>query len=451
MSDRDAFLAAIRAAPDDDAPRLVYADWLEENGDGDLADFIRLQIEIEAFRRPDSDLDRWRRATIDLHIESPVPDDFPAELHRYAELARREQGLLKARKWEWLAPLVRVDEDYNSRLSVTIHRGIAEEVGITTSAFLESGNAVREACPDLRRLTLYGPRDQVPELVASAALHGIPELELAGWITEYDARFLAGWLAFNSIRSLTLWLGSRADEDIIRTLLTGQGPTDPLPLRLQSPRLTTTAYLGDLRELVLVQLYGGLDAGDEAIAASQRAHQLAAAFNDAVGRNVARVEQPFARRFPLVTNVGYGIYAGHTREGPVLICDGRRPRLVRFDMDGRLIPERNLELIAQHIPPVRGWHEALNLREMIRILREKHEYKPGPIFVLEFVVDEGAHSVYLWGGYQDVVADPDARSDGEEHEDACASLHSYWMNGGHFVVYAGTDYIAGPDGKIHSS
>lgn len=32
-SDTDAdFLRAILAAPDDDAPRLIYADWLDENG-----------------------------------------------------------------------------------------------------------------------------------------------------------------------------------------------------------------------------------------------------------------------------------------------------------------------------------------------------------------------------------------------------------------------------------
>jgi uncharacterized protein (TIGR02996 family) len=28
MPDHAPFLAAIRAAPDDDAPRLIYADWL---------------------------------------------------------------------------------------------------------------------------------------------------------------------------------------------------------------------------------------------------------------------------------------------------------------------------------------------------------------------------------------------------------------------------------------
>ena len=29
MSDRDALLAAIRAQPDEDTPRLIFADWLE--------------------------------------------------------------------------------------------------------------------------------------------------------------------------------------------------------------------------------------------------------------------------------------------------------------------------------------------------------------------------------------------------------------------------------------
>ena len=32
MTDREALLAAIHADPDDDTARLVYADWLQENG-----------------------------------------------------------------------------------------------------------------------------------------------------------------------------------------------------------------------------------------------------------------------------------------------------------------------------------------------------------------------------------------------------------------------------------
>lgn len=39
----DAFLDAIFDHPDDDTPRLVYADWLQEHGQENYAQFIRLQ------------------------------------------------------------------------------------------------------------------------------------------------------------------------------------------------------------------------------------------------------------------------------------------------------------------------------------------------------------------------------------------------------------------------
>jgi uncharacterized protein (TIGR02996 family) len=42
-----AFLAAIVAEPDDDTPRLVYADWLQEHGDEEQARFIRDSIGLE--------------------------------------------------------------------------------------------------------------------------------------------------------------------------------------------------------------------------------------------------------------------------------------------------------------------------------------------------------------------------------------------------------------------
>jgi uncharacterized protein (TIGR02996 family) len=50
---REDLLRALVAEPEEDAPRLVYADWLEEHGDegdADRARFIRLQI--EAHRLP---------------------------------------------------------------------------------------------------------------------------------------------------------------------------------------------------------------------------------------------------------------------------------------------------------------------------------------------------------------------------------------------------------------
>ena len=60
MSDA-ALLAVIRAAPADDAPRLVYADWLDEHGQPERAEFIRVQIELArtndpALRRREAEL-----------------------------------------------------------------------------------------------------------------------------------------------------------------------------------------------------------------------------------------------------------------------------------------------------------------------------------------------------------------------------------------------------------
>ena len=58
LSDRDALLAAIRANPDEDTPRLMFADWLDEHGDDasrTRAEFIRLQCEIARLADDGSD------------------------------------------------------------------------------------------------------------------------------------------------------------------------------------------------------------------------------------------------------------------------------------------------------------------------------------------------------------------------------------------------------------
>jgi uncharacterized protein (TIGR02996 family) len=46
MSDEAALLSAIIAHPDEDTPRLAYADWLTEHGDPDRAEFIRVQCRL---------------------------------------------------------------------------------------------------------------------------------------------------------------------------------------------------------------------------------------------------------------------------------------------------------------------------------------------------------------------------------------------------------------------
>jgi len=70
MSDAAALLAAIRAAPEDDAPRLVYADWLEEHGQPEWAEFIRVQCQLARHQK----------------LQSSNGDEIVALWHREDEL-----------------------------------------------------------------------------------------------------------------------------------------------------------------------------------------------------------------------------------------------------------------------------------------------------------------------------------------------------------------------------
>ena len=50
-ADELALLRGVEAAPDDDLPRLVYADWLDEHGRHARAEFIRVQCELTSIER----------------------------------------------------------------------------------------------------------------------------------------------------------------------------------------------------------------------------------------------------------------------------------------------------------------------------------------------------------------------------------------------------------------
>jgi uncharacterized protein (TIGR02996 family) len=74
------FLAAINAHLDDDTPRLVFADWLQENGDEPRAEFVRLQCaaargDTSAAKRADALLKghrtRWLRGLPKWCIDQP--------------------------------------------------------------------------------------------------------------------------------------------------------------------------------------------------------------------------------------------------------------------------------------------------------------------------------------------------------------------------------------------
>jgi len=86
MSDETALLRVIAAHPDEDTPRLAYADWLDEHRDAERASFIRGQIELAR-----------------LETDSP---------HRRV-VAFQCRQLLDAREDDWLDPRDAFSFDWN--------------------------------------------------------------------------------------------------------------------------------------------------------------------------------------------------------------------------------------------------------------------------------------------------------------------------------------------------
>jgi uncharacterized protein (TIGR02996 family) len=85
MSDGSLLLEAIRRRPDDDLVRLVYADWLDENGDPARAEFIRAQIEAE--RQPAWSAEHKRAAA---RADELLAAYHPRWTEGYAEVLARD-------------------------------------------------------------------------------------------------------------------------------------------------------------------------------------------------------------------------------------------------------------------------------------------------------------------------------------------------------------------------
>jgi uncharacterized protein (TIGR02996 family) len=107
--------SAVLANPDDDTPRLAHADWLAENGQTELAEFIHLQI--ERARRPRGD---------------------PAGMYPSV----RENALLAAYGAQWLGRL----PEY-ARKSVTFERGFPTRAKCEVVDFLNWDDRVWQVAP----------------------------------------------------------------------------------------------------------------------------------------------------------------------------------------------------------------------------------------------------------------------------------------------------------------
>jgi uncharacterized protein (TIGR02996 family) len=192
----DDLLAAVLRDPDDEAVRLVYADWLEERGDP-RGEFIRVQCELAR-------IDAARPVILSAHTScswgmwEALADavDVPGR----AELEAREAALLEEHEDEWAGDLSDLGvNDWEFR------RGFVECITLPAENYLENAAALARVAPlrdveveeidgriadlaalpelgRLRSLALHGSQQDEPEgiqpLAASPHLAGLKHLEI---------------------------------------------------------------------------------------------------------------------------------------------------------------------------------------------------------------------------------------------------------------------------------
>jgi uncharacterized protein (TIGR02996 family) len=137
MSDEEALLAAIAANSQEDTPRLVYADWLDEHGKHIRAEFIRVQVEV-------------------ARVETLPRSD----LNRHIDLFRRQQELLDNHRAELLGPLAVLPRE----LHVEFNRGFASELTLRFSSFYKHRERLAAANP-LPRIIIHDTTARVRNLL----------------------------------------------------------------------------------------------------------------------------------------------------------------------------------------------------------------------------------------------------------------------------------------------
>jgi uncharacterized protein (TIGR02996 family) len=194
MSGHEPFLEAIRGEPDEDVHRLVFADWLEEHGDPDRAELIRVQCDL-----------------------ARLPNDDP----RRAELEVREIRLLAEHAAEWAAPWPAFGNWWyagDEALRAVFRRGFIEVIDV-------AGFPASTLVPD-------GP------LARMFAAHPIRELSV---VTRDlgDLGPFAGWEGLRRVESLS-----------VRQYAHGGAPDSPRQAR-EIETLLRSANLVRLRKLAI--------------------------------------------------------------------------------------------------------------------------------------------------------------------------------------------------------
>lgn len=147
------FLQTIIENPEDDGLRLVFADWCEDHGDPDRAEFIRLQIE-----------------------GAKLPEGDPARNDYYMEIQR----LWDRNKRKWFPVL----SDAKRIARTTICRGFPEKIEITADGFLEYAEQLFDEAPYTELHLRDCSTEQILAIADSHYLSRISKLNMSGNLFE---------------------------------------------------------------------------------------------------------------------------------------------------------------------------------------------------------------------------------------------------------------------------
>lgn len=204
MTEQAALLAEIYQWPEEDAPRMIFADWLEDNGDPERAEFIRLQLQQA---RGDSG-------------EEPT--------------TRGRAAVLLAKHWkQWVAPLARLisGDGYEphmpwlrekpemalTKLLSHFPRGFVGELSMAVDRMLNHAEEILQRTV-LTRLRLYGVGGKGRQLAGCPALRWIRELEFIDYYRQFigpeDMAELAQSPYLGRLKTLRLARNNLGDEGV---------------------------------------------------------------------------------------------------------------------------------------------------------------------------------------------------------------------------------------------
>lgn len=210
MTDRDAFIAAIAANPQEDAPRLAFADWIEEQGDATRAGFIRDQVRLARMKPGSEEAKALFRRTAET-LRANLPAWIQGACDAFGQPANwwplRSRGAALALRVGHETPAGSVYIPPEGMPAIRFERGFLEAPEIIPYR-LGNGHAVRRllATEPITRVLFralkpeFAPDWSVPEL------QRIRVLGLFGPLTGDSARALFIKSDWSALRRLTMQL-----------------------------------------------------------------------------------------------------------------------------------------------------------------------------------------------------------------------------------------------------